>query len=149
MRNNQLYNHIQRGKLMLIPFLAGVAFVIAGVIIIPPRGNGIILFVVALMALVTLNFVSLTITVTKDALTWKFGIGLFRKSVPLTDISSVEPVRTKWWYGWGIHLTPKGWLYNVEGFEAVLITLRNGKRFMLGTNDTEQLIAAIRQGMPS
>jgi hypothetical protein len=47
--------------------------------------------------------------------------------VRLAEIVGCEPIRIRWWYGWGIHLTPYGWLYNVSGFDAVAITLRDGK----------------------
>ena len=50
-----------------------------------------------------------------------------------------------WWYGWGIHLTPYGWLYNVSGWDAVAITLRNGRRVSLGTDQPNELCAAIRR----
>jgi hypothetical protein len=64
--------------------------------------------------------------------------------VRIAEIASCEPIRIKWWYGWGIHLTPYGWLYNVSGFGAVAITLRNGRKFALGTDDPKTLTAAIQ-----
>jgi len=56
-----------------------------------------------------------------------FGPGIIRKRVRLADIVGCEAIRIQWWYGWGIHLTPYGWLYNVSGFDAVAITLRDGQ----------------------
>jgi hypothetical protein len=47
----------------------------------------------------------------------------------------------------GIHLTPCGWLYNVSGFDAVAITLRDGRKFALGTDDPHGLVAAIRDSI--
>ena len=46
--------------------------------------------------------------------------------------------------GWGIHLSRFGWLYNVSGFDAVAITLVSGKRFALGTDEPQALLAALR-----
>jgi len=46
--------------------------------------------------------------------------------------------------GWGVHLTPCGWLYNVSGLDAVAITLRDGRKFALGTDDPHGLLAALR-----
>ena len=37
-------------------------------------------------------------------------IGVIRKRVRLAEIVGCEPIRIRWWYGWGIHLTPYGWL---------------------------------------
>ena len=42
-------------------------------------------------------------------------LGVIRKRVRLAEIVGCEPIRIRWWYGWGIHLTPCGWLYNVSG----------------------------------
>ena len=75
-------------------------------------------------------------------LSWQMG--LICKKVPLAEIAECEPIRIRWWYGWGIHLTPYGWLYNVSGLDAVAITLRDGRKFALGTDDPEGLVAAIR-----
>jgi hypothetical protein len=50
-------------------------------------------------------------------------------------------------YGWGIHLTPYGCLYNVSGFDAVAITLRDGRKFALGTDDPHGLVDAIRRNI--
>ena len=90
-------------------------------------------------------FWSLTIKVDQETLRASFGIGLIRKTVPVENIAGCEPIRIRWWWGWGIHLTPYGWLYNVSGFDAVVITLRNGRRFCLGTDQPNELVAAIRR----
>jgi hypothetical protein len=63
----------------------------------------------------------------------------------LAEIVACEPICIRWWYGWGIHLTPYGWLYNVSGFDAVAITLRDGRKFALGTDDPHGLVDAIRR----
>jgi hypothetical protein len=74
------------------------------------------------------------------------SLALFYKlrNLRLADIAGCEAIRTRWWYGWGIHLTPYGWLYNVSGFDAVAITLRNGRKFALGTDDLGGLTAPIQ-----
>jgi hypothetical protein len=90
-------------------------------------------------------FWKLTITIDRETLRASFGVGLVRKTVPVANIVACEPIRIRWWYGWGIHLTPYGWLYNVSGFDAVAITLRNGRRFCLGTDQPAELVDAIRR----
>jgi hypothetical protein len=90
-------------------------------------------------------FWKLTITIDRETLRASFGIGLVRKTVPVANIAACEPIRIRWWWGWGIHLTPYGWLYNVSGFDAVVITLGNGSRFCLGTDQPNELVAAIRR----
>lgn len=77
----------------------------------------------------------------------RFGIGVIRKKVRLPEIVGCEPIRHHWWYGWGIHLTPHGWLYNVSGLDAVTIALRDGRKFALGTDDPLGLTARIRDAI--
>jgi len=74
-----------------------------------------------------------------------FGPGIIRKRVRLVEIVGCEPIRIRLWCGWGIHLTPYGWLYNVSGFDAVAISLRNGRKLALGTDDPHGLVDAIRR----
>jgi hypothetical protein len=88
-------------------------------------------------------FYKLTVRINNAILCASFGIGLIRKRVPTAEIAACEPIRIRWWYGWGIHLTPYDWLYNVSGLDAVAITLRNGRKFALGTNDPHGLADAI------
>jgi hypothetical protein len=91
-------------------------------------------------------FSSLTIRIADGSLFWQFGLGFIRKAVPLTEIVAAELARTRWLDGWGIHYTRRGWLYNVSGFDAVLVTRVNGKRFLLGTDESERLRLAILKG---
>ena len=145
------YAHTQRSPLLLLLLvvaaagtLASLAFPAARAI---PFGARLTIIVAAVaMVLSGLVFTTLTITVDGDQLSWHFGAGLVRKSVALAEIVSAEPVRTTWVDGWGIHLTARGWLYNVSGRDAVLVTLREGKRFLLGTDEPAVLAAALRRG---
>jgi hypothetical protein len=89
-------------------------------------------------------FYKLAIKIDDPTLLASFGIGLIKKTVPLAEIVRCEPTRIRWWYGWGIHLTPYEWLYNISGLDAVAIFLRNGQRFALGTDGPQELVAAIR-----
>ena len=92
--------------------------------------------VVSIILLVCLVlFYRLRITIEDETLRASFGPGIIRKRVRLAEIVGCEPIRIRWWYGWGIHLTPYGWLYNVSGFDAVAITMRDGRKFALGTDD--------------
>lgn len=130
------YQHTQRGTLIVVATLS-MALVVAllAMLVLKP-------FWITTVFLVTIAwlFHSLTIEITDRTLGWKFGPGLIRNSVPLAEIVSAQPVRTG--LSWGIHWGPRtGWLYNVSGFDAVLVTLRSGKKFALGT-DEPQLLAA-------
>lgn len=98
-----------------------------------------------LIAITTWIFSRLTITIDHGHLRAAFGPGVVRKTVPLAEIVSCEPVRIEWWEGWGIHLSRFGWLYNVSGWDAVAIRLRDGKGLALGTDQPNELTAAIRR----
>jgi hypothetical protein len=97
------------------------------------------------LLLVGALFSTLTIAIEDGLLRASFGPGLIQKKVRLAEIASVRPIPVRWWYGWGIRLTPHGWLYNVSGWEAVEITLRDGRRFCLGTDEPENLQKAIQE----
>ena len=104
--------------------------------------------VVSIILLVCLVlFYRLRITIEDETLRASFGPGIIRGRVRLAEIVGCEPIRIRWCYGWGIHLTPRGWLYNVSGFDAVAITLRDGRKFAFGTDDPHRLTAAIRAGI--
>ena len=91
------------------------------------------------MAVFLALFYALTVEIDATHLSFRFGIGLIRKRVPLAEIVEAQPVRNTWMHGWGIHRTPHGWLYNVSGREAVEIALASGKRFRLGTDEPRRL----------
>jgi hypothetical protein len=137
------YEHTQIGHVIIWSVLAII--LIANVGLINQRGPPVIVSIILLVCLVL--FYRLKVTIDNETLCASFGPGIIRKKVPLGEIAGCEPIRIRWWYGWGIHLTPFGWLYNVSGFDAVTITLRNGKKFALGTNDPHGLVAAIQDSI--
>jgi hypothetical protein len=91
-------------------------------------------------------FSSMTIEVTPAELIWFFGPGVWRKTLARTDIIGVTVARNKWWWGWGIHLTPHGWLYNVAGLDAVEIALKNGRTLRLGSDEPAKLVRILADG---
>lgn len=139
------YKHTQTGYLMLSILGTGMLF-ISGLILVR-GGNWIAFAVLLILAVCSVLFASLTIEIEEDILRFKFGPGVFHKEFLLNDIEDCEVVRNPWYYGWGIRLTPHGWLYNVSGFSAVQISLKNGKQFRLGTDTPQELCQAIKQSL--
>ena len=45
---------------------------------------------------------------------------------------------------WGVRWTPGGWLWNISGLDGVELALVSGRRFRIGTDEAEQLAAAIQ-----
>jgi hypothetical protein len=97
----------------------------------------------------TVVFSSLTVQVDAGRLSWHFGPGIVRKSVPLSAIAHTEITRTTILNGWGIHYTSRGWLYNVSGRSALLVRLRDGSQFLLGSDEPETLERAIAASQES
>ena len=103
----------------------------------------VLLCACVLLLFMTWLFGSLTVEVDEEELRHWFGPGFWKKSYQLLDIKSAKVVRNSWFWGWGIRLTPHGWLYNVSGFDAVQIQLRSGRTFRIGTDDPQGLFEAI------
>ncbi|MDS4058997.1 MAG: hypothetical protein RKP73_10560 [Candidatus Contendobacter sp.] len=140
------YRHTQFGA-VVVGSLAASALVLAGLGLanhdpVFTWGGPI------LMGSAALLFHNLTVEIDGTWLRFRFGVGLIRKRIPLAEIVAVQPVRNSWLYGWGIHRTPHGWLYNVSGREAVEITLTSGKRFRLGTDEPRRLAQVLPAAKP-
>ena len=136
------YDHTQIGHVIIWSILAILLILNAS---IGHRAPPLIISIILLVCLVL--FYRLKITIDAETLCASFGVGIIRKRVRLADIVGCDPIRIHWWYGWGIHLTPHGCLYNVSGFDAVAITLRDGKKFAFGTNDPDRLMLGIRDAI--
>ncbi len=139
------YQHRQRGTLVLTTMgIAGamilVIFAVASEL---PFASAIV--PMAVVALLMLNFGSLTTRIEGSDLHIAFGIGWIRRCIPLSKVVAAEITKTRWYYGWGIRLTPKGWLWNTSGFDAVMLTYDNGKHFLIGSDDADGLAAAINK----
>lgn len=149
-----IYKHTQIGYLMLVVTLAVLALFAWAQITSraepPSVDSGTNLLVTAIMALILFvlaSFATLTVSIEKNYLRVKFGYGIFRKEFPLNEIASAVSVKNHWYYGWGIRLWrwPKMWIYNVSGFDAVEIIMRNGKIYRIGTDNPGELEAAINK----
>jgi hypothetical protein len=105
------------------------------------------LFGVLIVAL--LLFATLTVTVDGSEIRVVFGIGLVRKTIELADVIKCEPVPVRTLWGWGLHWTPGGWLYNVGGRDAVRIVLAGERAVIVGTDDVRGLAAAIDARLPA
>ena len=109
-------------------------------------------FTIVVMALVLFmlaSFGTLTVSVDKQYVTIKFGYGIFRKRFVVSEIASAERVKNHWYYGWGIRLWlwPKMWIYNVSGFDAIEIIMRNGRIYRIGTDVPSELETAIKRAI--
>jgi hypothetical protein len=99
----------------------------------------------AVCLLLMIMFGSLTVAVDNRAIEIEFGIGWIHREIPLENVDSAEVIKTRWFYGWGIRLTPKGWMWNTSGFDAVQLNYQNGKHFIIGSDDATALAETINQ----
>jgi hypothetical protein len=143
-----VYEHTQRSSRVRALFLAAGCGALAALWAASGQlstGPRLTLGAAALVLLATaFIFSRFTIHVGADRLAWHFGPGVLTKTVPVAAIASAEPTTTSALEGWGVHLTTRGWLYNVAGKGAVLVTLGDGTRFLLGTDEPDALARAIR-----
>ncbi len=137
----ELYRHTQAGYVMVGLNLA--VFLVLVMFMPHKLPRPVLSIALAVLFLITLVFGWLTVTIREGRLALRFGIGVVRKSFSLSEIRSCKPVRNSWAYGWGIRMTPHGWLYNVSGLDAVEIALDGGKSVRVGTDEPEALSRAI------
>lgn len=143
-----IYKHTQIGYLMLFVTLSVLALFswayITARVEPPSADSGTNLLVTATMVLILFvlsSFASLQVIIDEKYLRIKFGYGIYQKKFSLNDAVSAKTVKNHWYYGWGIRgwLWPKMCIYNVSGFDAVEIKLKNGKMYRIGTDEPEKL----------
>lgn len=101
-----------------------------------------IVFAIGILAIVLL-FSRLEVTVNGGRIITAFGFGRPHREIELADVTAVHQVRNTWIQGLGIRKISGGWMYTVWGLDAVEVDLSQGKVFRVGTNDPENLLAAI------
>ena len=141
------YRRTQFGTANVVALLAGLCVV--WVISLYVGWHPASILVAGILVVAMVLFCTLTIEVDRRLLRCSFGPGLIRKSFPLEEIVSAKAVQNRWYYGWGIRLTPHGWLFNVSGLEAVELQLVQGNRFRIGTLEPEAVVLAIEQAKES
>ena len=93
---------------------------------------------IQLLALVLLG--RFTVEVGESRIEWRFGLlERPRWSIALADVKVVDTTRTRWYEGWGIRRTRRGWLYNATGFGAVELRMRDGRVIRLGSDEPDRL----------
>jgi len=104
---------------------------------------GLVYGLFAVFGIAALLFATLTVEVDECHIRIVFGVGIVRKTIALSDVvrCDVMPVRVLW--GWGVHWTPSGWLYNVGGRAGVRIQMARERAVIVGSDDAGGLTNAI------
>ena len=98
---------------------------------------------------IAFNLLYLRTTVTEAQVTVRFGalFPLYQRSIPRADIASFEAVTYSPladYGGWGIKWGRGGLALNARGNRGVQLTLRNGRRVLVGSQRPEELAEALR-----
>ncbi len=137
------YHHRQVGTLVIS--VVGLTVVMLALLLhyvgAHPIGVACLILLILSLAL----FSALTVEVTDTHIVLRFGPGLIKKSFALNSIRNAGPVRNQWYFGWGIRLLPRGWLYNVSGLDAIELEMIDGRAHRIGTDQPAELLAAIEE----
>lgn len=139
------YHHRQVGTLILI--VVGAAVVVLALLLSLVDANPVGIAVLLVLLVCLGLFWGLTVEVTERDVLLKFGFGLVRKRFPLAAIRGARTVRNRWYFGWGIRLLPKGWLFNVSGLDAIEIQMADNSVHRIGTDEPSELLKAIADGL--
>ena len=138
-----LYKNTQYGKLITI--IISIVAITTLTLFVLQIGNNpmpwtILVLLLILFLFILLSFYKLTITIDKEKIEAKFGIGIIKKSLKIKDINydSIEKIKVPALYGIGIRLTPHGLLYNVSIGNAIKMK-SNSKTFFVGTENFEEI----------
>jgi hypothetical protein len=135
------YSHTQKAPLCLILYASALACIFLAWIIGDMPGIYIGGGVGLLIALLAPAFHHLTVNDQGDHLKIRFGpVPLFRRTVRYADIETVEVGRTLILDGWGIHYSIRGgWVWNLWGWDCVVVRFKKGGVLRIGTDDAENL----------
>ena len=135
------YSHKQMSTYLFVVLVP--LFLVLSIWAIAEGIFGDAVLVLAVGTAILVLFGSLRVEVNQESIHLLFGLGIIHRTIKREKIASVKQVRNSWWFGFGIRLTPHGWMWNASGLDAVEITYKNGKKFRIGTDDPEGLLQAL------
>ena len=117
----------------------------------PMSNTGLIIFACFTFALIGLFLMmKLKTEIDENGIRIRF-VPFTSKQVRWSDIKSIEVVEYGFVGGWGIRLGTKyGTVYNIKGKNGLAIELKNGKKFLVGTQrqaELEQVVRRARTGI--
>ncbi len=139
------YKHTQIGYFLVTVYSIAVLFL--GYFNIMTNFHPLTLIGLIIVLTVLGVFSRLTVAINDQVIKIQFGLRIIRKAFPLKEIETFRVVRNPWYYGWGIRFTPRGWLFNVSGFLAIELQMKNGKCYRIGTDDPDNLAEALDKAL--
>lgn len=103
----------------------------------------IIYFILSFLVLMLFIFMKLKTTINSEGIQMSF-FPFKTKKVAWTEIKNIEVINYGFVGGWGIRLWTKyGTVYNTKGNKGAFIELKNGTKFLIGTQKEEEMKLAI------
>ena len=94
----------------------------------------------ALMIGCILFMYKMVIEIDENQISFKFGIGLFKRTYQIYDLTSCSSVRSSLLNGFGIRKIANGWLYNISGLDAIELQFIDKKNVIrIGTNKPDEI----------
>ena len=135
------YKHSQLGYEVIIILLLGL---FATILVVYINGMDAVNFLIIIaLLLVLFVFSRLHIIITENKVVTYFNLKLFKKTILYEDIQGVKIVNIPFYYGWGIRFFLKGKMYRVSGKKAIQFDYKNGKFFMVGTDNSLVMLREI------
>ena len=128
--------------LIVLLLLASLTLIILNVLNIGtkpiPTLYGI--FIQLFFWLIIVLFYRLSMTITKDYIFLKFGIGLIKKRIKIPDIdrNKIERYYIPWYYGMGIRLLKNGVIFNTSFGKSIKLIVKN-KTLIIGTKNYSEI----------
>ncbi|HEC87654.1 MAG TPA: hypothetical protein ENI49_07335 [Thermoplasmatales archaeon] len=121
---------------------SAIVFTIFTVSVVPYNFIALIIvsIVLTILGICLILFSTMTVTCDREYLRIRTGFITIRKSFSVKDIVSCKVIKIPWYYSWGIRIVPSGWLYRISGSYAIEINMRDGKRYLIGTDEPEKLV---------
>jgi hypothetical protein len=111
---------------------------------------GLLVGVLVVLVAVVVLFLQLETTLAGDTLTVRFGwLPVFQKRIALRDVEHAEvcsyrPIRD--FGGWGWRYGRGGvQAFTVQGHSGVCLTMRDGRRYLIGSDRGQELLRALQQ----
>jgi hypothetical protein len=82
----------------------------------------------------------IVIEIDEHQISFKFGIGLFKRTYQMIDLTSCSSIRCSLLNGFGIRRIANGWLYNMSGLDAIELRFNDKKSIIqIGTKNSEEI----------
>lgn len=106
----------------------------------PMSDVGLIIFSILVFSLIVLFLImKLKTSIDKNGIQMNF-FPFVKKRVEWNEIKNIKVVNYGFVGGWGIRLwTEYGTVYNIKGNKGIAIELKNGKKFLIGTQKETEL----------